>query len=150
MGAMFMAEHHLRPDRVVKAKGGSRAMGRGPFVQAAIDSPGGGTHGGVAAFCQKSLCCQRFLSGVSEVVNVGSGTCWLFLEFKLRGLSVAMGVLYLVRSIGATGVPWVSHGDFNVCPEMPAESGFLEPTKSGVECARDVGRAVIDYVVCFE
>eukprot|EP00959_Pyramimonas_sp_CCMP1952_P222674 4655081-Pyramimonas_sp.AAC.2 len=59
---------------------------------------------------QKSLRCKRFLSGASEAANMGPGTRWFILDAKLHGVSVATGVVYLVRSTGATGEDFVGLG----------------------------------------
>eukprot|EP00959_Pyramimonas_sp_CCMP1952_P212618 4448583-Pyramimonas_sp.AAC.1 len=84
---------------------------------------------------------------------------------------MAIGVVYLVSSIGATGenlsrlreiaefiatlgVPWVLLGDFNMSPDLLLESGFLEITWSRVrvpddaEYTCDVSMTMIDYAVC--
>ena len=100
--AFLIAEHHVRRTHVQQAIKEARAMGWNPYFQPALDSPGGGTHGGVALLAQPGLAFQRFLTQVPEVVQVGSGVCWLFLELKLNGFSLGIGVCYLVASIGMT------------------------------------------------
>eukprot|EP00959_Pyramimonas_sp_CCMP1952_P067561 1410212-Pyramimonas_sp.AAC.1 len=78
-------------------------MGWAPLFEAALDSPGRGTRGGVAFLAQKGLAFQKFLTQCSGIIQVGCGACLLFLELKLDGHSIAIGVCYLVASIGMAG-----------------------------------------------
>eukprot|EP00959_Pyramimonas_sp_CCMP1952_P444017 9296017-Pyramimonas_sp.AAC.1 len=146
-------------------------MGRAPHFQATLDSLGGGTHGGAAFLAQKGLAFQKFLTQCSGINRVGCGACWLFLELKLGGYFIAIGVCYLVASIGMAGenmnrmrdiclfvrtlaVPWVILGDFNKDPQGLADSGWFELTRScplvpkSVDFTCDAGEAMIDFLVC--
>eukprot|EP00959_Pyramimonas_sp_CCMP1952_P443685 9288302-Pyramimonas_sp.AAC.1 len=51
------------------AKKDARAMGWAPHFQAALGSPGGGTHGGVAFLAQKGLAFQKFLTQCSGIIQ---------------------------------------------------------------------------------
>eukprot|EP00959_Pyramimonas_sp_CCMP1952_P032547 682983-Pyramimonas_sp.AAC.1 len=90
---------------------------------------------------------------------------------RLRSCTIAVGVMYLVPSIGVSGanasrlrslaefvntlaIPWVLIGGFNMPPGLLQERGLLElarartivPGNVTVLCV--VGESMIDYVVC--
>eukprot|EP00959_Pyramimonas_sp_CCMP1952_P446543 9349788-Pyramimonas_sp.AAC.1 len=99
-----MAEHHLRGDAdILRAKKLCRQLRWSPYFQDALASPGGGTHGGVCAVVQPGFCIQKCLVQTSKVVQAGFGDCWFFLEMRFRFCAIAVGVIYLVDTIGVSG-----------------------------------------------
>eukprot|EP00959_Pyramimonas_sp_CCMP1952_P263264 5505390-Pyramimonas_sp.AAC.1 len=98
-----MAEHHVRGPECFRAKKDCRHRKWPPYFQDALDSPGGGTHGGVAAVVQPRLCVRKLLVQARGAKEVGAGECWLFLELRVKACTVAVGVIYLVPSIGVSG-----------------------------------------------
>eukprot|EP00959_Pyramimonas_sp_CCMP1952_P083125 1737367-Pyramimonas_sp.AAC.1 len=55
-----------------------------PYFEDALDSPGGETHGGVAAVVQPRLCFRKFLVQARGAKQVGAGERWFFLELRLK------------------------------------------------------------------
>ena len=100
---VLIAEHHLRGSDVTKAKREVSQMRWRPHFQDALESPGGGTHAGVAAVVQPGLYCKKFLAQCGKHVQIGSGNGWFFLEMKLKDATLAVGVCYLVCSLGIAG-----------------------------------------------
>eukprot|EP00959_Pyramimonas_sp_CCMP1952_P400754 8397655-Pyramimonas_sp.AAC.1 len=74
-----------------------------PHFQAAIPTPGGGTHGGVGAVVPRGFSFRRFLAGAGSVKGLGQGTCWMPLELRTKQSSIAIGIVYMVSDLGVCG-----------------------------------------------
>eukprot|EP00959_Pyramimonas_sp_CCMP1952_P401380 8410379-Pyramimonas_sp.AAC.1 len=147
-------------------------MGWRPHFQAALPSPGGGTHGGVGGVVQKGIYCKKYLrSALGGAQDFGSGECWFFLELKTHGVSMAIGVIYLISDLGLVGdnlkrlqqvtdflrminTPFLLLGDFNMPAVDLHECGFcelvngvvVEPMNVDFTCDKGSG-TMIDYGV---